>query len=41
MMRLLGLGVASLVPYEIQRMKEMGLVRYDAPLGLESVVRLS
>ena len=36
----LGPGCASLVPYEIQRMKETGLVVYDAPLGPESVLRL-
>ena len=39
-MRLLEPDFASLVPYEIQRMKEMGLVMYDEPLGLESVVSL-
>ena len=39
-LRLLGPGFASLIPYEIQRMKEMGLVVYDEPLGLESVLRL-
>jgi len=39
-MRLLGPGFASLIPYEIQRMKESGLVVYDEPLGPESVLRL-
>jgi hypothetical protein len=33
-------GFASLVPYELQRMKEAGLVSYDEPLGPESVLRL-
>ena len=32
-------GFASLLPYEIQRMKETGLVIYDEPLGPESVLR--
>ena len=31
---------ASLLPYEIQRMKKTGLVIYDEPLGPESVLRL-
>jgi hypothetical protein len=39
-MRLLGPSFASLLPYEIQRMKETGLVVYDEPLGPESVLRL-
>jgi len=39
-MRLLGPGFASLIPYEIQRMRENGLVVYDEPLGLDSVLRL-
>lgn len=39
-MQALGPGVASLVPYELQRMKETGLVVYDEPLGPESVLRL-
>ncbi len=39
-MRILGARFASLIPYEIQRMKESGLVVYNEPLGLESVVRL-
>ena len=33
-------GLASLLPYEIQRMKETGLVIYNEPLGPESVLRL-
>ena len=39
-LHLLGRGFASLLPYEIQRMKETGLVRYDKPLAPESVLRL-
>jgi hypothetical protein len=39
-MRMLGPGVASLVPAEIQRMKETGLVVYDEPLGPDSLLRL-
>jgi hypothetical protein len=39
-MRILGPSFASLLPYEIQRMKETGLVVYDEPLGPESVLRL-
>ncbi len=39
-MRILGPSFASLIPYEIQRMKESGLVVYDEPLGPESVLRL-
>jgi hypothetical protein len=35
------LKVPSLIPYELQRMKETGLVVYDEPLGPESVLRLS
>ena len=38
--RILGSGFASLLPYEIERMKESGLVVYDEPLGPESVLRL-
>src|ERR671933_3090723 len=30
------LKVPSLIPYELQRMKETGLVVYDEPLGPES-----
>ena len=39
-MRILGPGFASIIPYEIHRMKEMGLIVYDEPLGPESVLRL-
>jgi hypothetical protein len=39
-LRILGLSFASLIPREIQRMKETGLVVYDEPLGPESVLRL-
>jgi hypothetical protein len=39
-MRILGAGFASLLPHEIQRMKETGLVVYEEPLGPESVLRL-
>jgi hypothetical protein len=39
-MRILGPGFASLLPYEIQRMKENGLVVYEEPLGPDSVLRL-
>jgi hypothetical protein len=38
-LRILEPGFASLLPYEIQRMKETGLVIYDEPLGPESVLR--
>lgn len=36
----LGPSFASVMPHEIQRMKETGLVVYDEPLGLDSVLRL-
>ncbi len=39
-LRILGLSFASLIPHEIQRMKETGLVVYDEPLGPDSVLRL-
>jgi hypothetical protein len=39
-MRILGPGFASLIPHEIQRMKETGLVVYDEPLGPDSLLRL-
>ena len=39
-MRMLEPWVASLVPDEIQRMKENGLVVYDEPLGPNSLLRL-
>ena len=40
-MHILGPGFASLLPYEIQRMKETGLVIYEEPLGPDSVLRLA
>lgn len=40
LVRLLGPEVAALLPYEIQRMKALGLVAYDEPLGSDSVLRL-
>jgi hypothetical protein len=39
-LHLLGPGFASLLPSEIQRMKETGLLLYDEPLGPESVLKL-
>ena len=36
----LGLQFASILPYEIQRMQASGLVVYDEPLGLYSVISL-
>jgi len=39
-LRILGPDFASLIPHEIQRMKESGLIVYDEPLGPESVLRL-
>ena len=36
---ILGPGFASLIPYEIQHMKETGLIMYDEPLGPDSVLR--
>jgi hypothetical protein len=39
-LRILEPGFASLLPYEVQRMKETGLVVYDEPLGPESLLRL-
>ena len=38
-MQILGPGFASIIPYEIQRLKAMGLVVYEEPLGLDSVLR--
>ena len=35
-----GLQFASVLPQEIQRMKASGLVVYDEPLGLYSVISL-
>ena len=39
-LHILGPGFASLIPHEIQRMKETGLVVYDEPLGPDSILRL-
>ena len=36
---ILGPGFASLIPYEIQRMKATGLISYDEPLGPDSLLR--
>jgi hypothetical protein len=36
----LGVQFASILPHEIQRMKESGLVVYDEPLGPSSVLSL-
>ena len=38
--QVLGLQFASILPYEIQWMKASGLVVYDEPLGLYSVISL-
>ena len=38
---ILGPGFAPLIPYEIQRMKETGLLVYDEPLGSDSLLRFS
>jgi hypothetical protein len=38
--QVLGLQFASILPQEIQRMKESGLVVYDEPLGLYSILSL-
>jgi len=38
--QVLGLQFASILPYEIQRMKASGLVVYEEPLGLYSVISL-
>ena len=40
LMQVLGLQFASVLPQEIQRMKASGLVVYDEPLGLYSVLSL-
>ena len=40
LMQVLGLQFASILPQEIQRMKDNGLVRYEEPLGLYSVLSL-
>jgi hypothetical protein len=38
--QVLGLQFASILPYEIQRMKASGLVVYDEPLGPYSMIIL-
>ena len=40
LMQVLGLQFASMLPQEIQRMKDSGLVVYEEPLGLYSVISL-
>jgi hypothetical protein len=40
LLQVLGLQFASILPQELQRMKESGLVVYDEPLGLSSVLTL-
>ena len=40
LMQVLGLQFASILPQEIQRMKESGLVVYDEPLGPSSILSL-
>ena len=38
--QVLGLQFASMIPQEIQRMKHSGLVVYEEPLGLSSILSL-
>jgi len=38
--QVLGLQFASVIPHEIQRMKDRGLIVYDEPLGPYSVISL-
>jgi hypothetical protein len=38
--QVLGLQFASILPHEIQRMKASGVVVYEEPLGLYSVLSL-
>jgi coproporphyrinogen III oxidase-like Fe-S oxidoreductase len=38
--QVLGLQVASILPQEIQRMKDSGVVVYEEPLGPSSVLSL-
>ena len=38
--QILGLQFASILPQEIQRMKDSGLVVYEEPLGSSSVLSL-
>jgi hypothetical protein len=40
LMQVLGLQFASILPQEIQRMKDRGLVVYDEPLELSSILSL-
>jgi hypothetical protein len=40
LMQVLGVQFASILPQEIQRMKDSGLVLYDEPLGPYSVLSL-
>jgi len=40
LLQVLGLQFASILPYEIQRMKASGLVVYKEPLELSSVISL-
>jgi hypothetical protein len=40
LMQVLGVQFASILPQEIQQMKDSGLVVYDEPLGLYSVLSL-
>ena len=40
LMQVLGLQFASILPQEIQRMKDSGLVMYAEPLGPSSVISL-
>lgn len=40
LMQVLGVQFASILPQEIQRMKDSGLVVYDEPLGPSSVLSL-
>lgn len=39
-LQVLGSNFVSVIPQEIQRMKDTGLVVYDEPLGPDSVLRL-
>jgi hypothetical protein len=38
--QVLGVQFASILPQEIQRMKDSGVVIYEEPLGLSSVISL-
>jgi hypothetical protein len=39
-MQVLGVQFASILPQELQRMKDSGLVMFEEPLGLSSVISL-